>query len=301
MRSERVDEMLLARYLLGKLAEEEQVRVEDHAFADSEYQAALAAVEADLIDAYVRGQLSSDDRRAFEDRFLISPNRREKVAFARALAQVAEEAKPVRAHVLAPVSGWRSVFGAIRAWNPALQLAAGFAALLCVFGAWWLLDQNSSLRARTQVLEAERRSLDTQQQQLRRELEQQRAQAKAQRPLVSPTSLALLVLSPGISRGRNRSEQLTLTSGTQIARIDIQLEPRDEYPKFRAELRTRRGEEILTRSNLSRKPAGAGFVVSIDLPASALLETDYELTLKGIPASGAPQDIGFYYFTVRRQ
>ena len=29
MRSERVDEMLLVRYLLGELTEEEQVRVED--------------------------------------------------------------------------------------------------------------------------------------------------------------------------------------------------------------------------------------------------------------------------------
>ena len=35
MRSERVDEVLLVRYLLGNLTEEEQTRVEDRAFAES--------------------------------------------------------------------------------------------------------------------------------------------------------------------------------------------------------------------------------------------------------------------------
>ena len=46
MRSERVDEMLLVRYLLGDLTEEEQAQVEDRAFEDAEYLGALEA-EAD--------------------------------------------------------------------------------------------------------------------------------------------------------------------------------------------------------------------------------------------------------------
>ena len=58
MRTERVDELLLVKYLLGRLTEEEQVQVEDRAFADRDYMAALEAAEADLIDAYVRGELA---------------------------------------------------------------------------------------------------------------------------------------------------------------------------------------------------------------------------------------------------
>src|SRR5512142_2012774 len=88
MRTERVDEGLLQKYLLGTLSEEEQVKVEDRAFADAGYLGALEAAEADLIDAYVRGELPSRDRRRFEDRFFLSPQRRSKVEFARALARV---------------------------------------------------------------------------------------------------------------------------------------------------------------------------------------------------------------------
>src|ERR1700686_3525838 len=93
IRSERVDEILLVRYLLGNLTEEEQAQVEDRAFADTDYRDALEAVEADLIDAYVRGGLSPSERREFERRFLTSPGRRSKVEFARALARVAAESK----------------------------------------------------------------------------------------------------------------------------------------------------------------------------------------------------------------
>jgi len=91
MRSERDDEKLMVQYLLGNLSVEEQVRIEDRAFSDSNYMGALEAAEADLIDAYVRDELSQSERRRFERRFLISPQRRSKVEFARDLARIAEE------------------------------------------------------------------------------------------------------------------------------------------------------------------------------------------------------------------
>ena len=89
MERESVDETLLVRYLLGGLPEDEQVRVEERAFSDREYLGIIEAVEADLIDAYVRGELSASDRQQFERRFLASRERRTKVEFARALAEVA--------------------------------------------------------------------------------------------------------------------------------------------------------------------------------------------------------------------
>src|SRR5215467_4507664 len=96
MRTERADEVLLQNYLLGNLSEEAQVQVEDRAFADPDYLAAVEAAEADLIDAYVRGELSEPDRRQFERLFLLSSERRKKVEFAKALAQVAAEYTPAQ-------------------------------------------------------------------------------------------------------------------------------------------------------------------------------------------------------------
>jgi hypothetical protein len=85
-----------------------------------------------------------------------------------------------------------------------------------------------------------------------------------------------------------------------MARIEIQLEPRDRYPRFRAELRTRSGDEVLSRSNLVRRKSGSGFSITLDVPSSALGPGDYELALQGIAADHTSQDVGFYYFRVER-
>src|SRR3954467_11632978 len=88
MRAERSDEAVLIPYLLGQLTEAEQAKVEDRAFEDAGFLEALEAAEADLIDSYVRHELSPADRRSFESRFLNSAQRRSKVEFARALAHI---------------------------------------------------------------------------------------------------------------------------------------------------------------------------------------------------------------------
>jgi anti-sigma-K factor RskA len=132
MRSERDDEKLMVQYLLGNLSVEEQVRIEDRAFSDSDYMGALEAAEADLIDAYVRDELSQSERRGFERRFLISPQRRSKVEFARDLARIAEELKAAEAAPSERPSGWLSLVGLVRAWHPALQFAVVLVALISV-------------------------------------------------------------------------------------------------------------------------------------------------------------------------
>src|ERR1051326_4704977 len=85
------NERLIARYLLGDLPEEQQVAIEDRAFSDQEYLALVTAVENDLIDEYVRQELSATERQQFETRFLASAERRKRVQFAIALARVPEQ------------------------------------------------------------------------------------------------------------------------------------------------------------------------------------------------------------------
>jgi endonuclease YncB( thermonuclease family) len=106
---------------------------------------------------------------------------------------------------------------------------------------------------------------------------------------------------PGLSRAQTRVERLVLGPSVQIARIEIQLESRDDYPRFRAELRTKSGEEVLSQGNLAKRKSGPGFAVSIDVPASALAAGDYEMVLKGIAADRTSQDVGYYYFGVQRR
>jgi hypothetical protein len=290
MPAERVDEILLTRYLLGKLSDEEQVRVEDRAFADPQYLRVLEAAEADLIDAYVRGELSEADRRAFEGRFLTSPERRGKVEFAQALARVTDEAP----RVAPEASGWRRVREWFPAWKPVLALA-GAAAFA---GVSWLAIENAGMRSRISDLQAERQAMNFRAENLKKQLAEAQARGVQAPPAEGRTPLiASLVLMGGVSRAESRVERLVLEKGTQVAHIAIQLEARDSFSRYRAELRTRSGRDVVTLSDL-RPERGT---VSTDLPASVLTAGEYELALKGIGTDQTAQDLGYYYFRVERR
>jgi hypothetical protein len=88
MKQADLNEDLLARYLLGELTEEEQVRIEERAFGDPETLAQMLAVENDLVDEYARGELPGEARRRFEQKFLNSAERRRKIEFAGTLARL---------------------------------------------------------------------------------------------------------------------------------------------------------------------------------------------------------------------
>src|SRR5262249_7802260 len=113
MRWQRGSETLQVKYLLGNLTEEEQVQVEDRAFAGGGDVSAREPRGGALIDAEGRGELSRSDRRSFELRFLASRERRRKVEFARALATIASEAKAQES----PAAGRPFSMSAFRGWN----------------------------------------------------------------------------------------------------------------------------------------------------------------------------------------
>jgi hypothetical protein len=307
MRTRPVDDALLLKYLLGKLSEQEQVQLEDRAFTDADYLASLEGAEADLIDSYVRGELPPAERRDFERRFLASPQRRSKVEFARALTRVIAESTVNQPRVSAPASGWQALLNGLRGLNPVLQFAAAMAVLVCMAAVTWLGVQNAGMRSRMAALENQRRDLQSRERGLQRQLaaEQARDANPATPTPKQQTSegargplLAAMVFVPGLSRAGAPVQKLALDPSVQIARIEIQLEPRDDFPRFRAELR-RRNEEVLSQGNLTRRSTNSGYSVFVDVPASTLSTGQYELALKGV-AGGQTTDVGFYYFTVQK-
>jgi anti-sigma factor RsiW len=292
-----IDETLMVKYLLGNLSEDKQIEVEDRALADPEYRGALETAEADLIDAYVRGELSQTERRAFEGRFLTSPQRRNKVEFARALAAVTVETnaaeRPAAKH---------SFMALLRGWTPTMRFAAGLATLICVAGVLWLLVQNAAMRSRVAALENRSHALEGALAQEQGNSQAREAELRKKEPAgrsIAPV-IASLVLYAGVSRAETKGEELVLSAETRLTHIEIQLEPRDDYPAFRAELRTRSGAEVLSENNLSRQPGGAGYVVSFDVPASVLKSGQYELALKGIRDKTRSEDVSYSYFSVTR-
>lgn len=306
MKNGPVGETVVVRYLLGDLPEEALIQVEDRAFSDQEYLRLIEAVETDLIDAYVRNQLSADERRQFEGRFLASVERRKKLEFAQAWSRVADEAKAAPQDSRAADRqearrSWREMFAFLRGPAPAFAMAA--VAVLLVGVSVWQAAQSSKLRSRVGELEAERSTQQQREQTLKNNLDAERARVdelSSQLQHGSPAMVATLTLLPGSLRDASVRPEIRIAPSAQIARLEIQLVPKDKYPQYRAELRTQRGDEVLTRNNLHEQPGRGGRSVLLEIPASAIGSGEYELTLQGKVAPEQFEDLAYYRFSVRR-
>jgi hypothetical protein len=322
-------EKLIARYLLGELSEEQQVAIEDRAFADKDYLASITAVENDLIDEYVRRELSATERQQFEQRFLASAARRERVEFARALAQVDAEApatEKARRTVAHSAAGWRvSLEAFVRGLNPVARFAIAAAMLLLLVGGAWLLTETLRLRSQLTRLQAENQSRQDERQRLERQIELERRrseelaaslnQEKQQREqseeslrqlsepgnTTNPSSpiIASLTLLPGISRGGSDKPSLTLPENARLVRLQIGIDPEEPYKRFVVELRTVAGRRVWSKENLPAHARGGARAVTLTLPANVLKPGEYELRLSSAKEGGGTEDVGFYYFDVR--
>ena len=79
------DDERLMHYLVGSLDDGETERFDELSIADESFATRLRAVEDDLVDAYVKGELSADVRDRFESRYLSTQVGRDKIRFAQAL------------------------------------------------------------------------------------------------------------------------------------------------------------------------------------------------------------------------
>jgi hypothetical protein len=127
------DTSRISRYLLHEADEREQEEIERRYLTDPEYLALLDAVEGDLIDAYVRRELSHAQRARFEKYFLCTRARRERLQMAEALQQ---NLRPER-----------------KAWpRAALAIAASLLVILGLGAAWLFLATRNPQPATPQVI-----------------------------------------------------------------------------------------------------------------------------------------------------
>jgi len=83
------------RYLLDLSSPAEREQIESDFFNDDDAFQEMLTAEDDLIDAYARGELASDERRRFEKSFVSSLRGRDRVQFAHAFAGAVSETQPV--------------------------------------------------------------------------------------------------------------------------------------------------------------------------------------------------------------
>ncbi len=332
MSARTTDENQAVKYLLGELPEEELTQLEERFFNDPELSDLISEAEDDLIDQYVREELSVDERESFERSFLISERRQQKLEFARSLLQV-ELASRVSENAAATVDRVESppvLRGALAALKSGFYLRPGFAyalaavALIAFVGAAWLVVEMRDLRRQVAQIQAEREASELHNQKLAEEAgnqrrtadelaaEKQRLEAEIAELQRQPdaagivkaqpgvASLLALVLSPG-ARGGDATKTLSVTLAASQVRLQLELNPADRYPSYQVTLQTAAGQVVRRWTGL-KSNAGAGKrSVVVTAPAASLSTGRYELVLSGVSASDHVETLGYYYFQTRRE
>jgi hypothetical protein len=132
------DEHIIA-YLLEELPEEELERFEDECFAQESWPAEVGLVEEDLIDAYLRGELKPERHQRFEQKYLTTEARQERVLIAAALLRRIDEHQTAAAASPDKLT-WTERFRAFWSgpgWMP--RTAAALFVVGVIAGAVWLL------------------------------------------------------------------------------------------------------------------------------------------------------------------
>ena len=299
MRFDAPDEARAVRYLLGTLPEAEQILVEQEVFSSDDRYEQLLAVEDELMYAYLQDELSADDRRRFEQRFLATAEGQDRAQFAEAL---------LRGLPATQGSGWtRELARWIRlpVFHAGQVPLAAAAVLLLACG--WLAIETVALRrdnARLRVEQAaSARQIDNRlaaadaradqlaaglahEQARRAELDERAGQFR---------TVISLVLMPGLTRSAGDLHRVVIPSSADGVRIQLELGKSLSYSLYRLAIRTAEGGQVWSED---RPASPSAEFVTFEIPARLLPPNDYELTLQGVARTRRLEAPVAYYLSV---
>jgi hypothetical protein len=310
-------ENLIRRYLLGELAEADQAALEQELLIDRSKFDQVWAVENELVDSYVRGEMSRVDRERFEGHYLVSPLHRERVAIAESFLTNIDQApgETVEARKKEPVAPWLRRFP-LRSPRPVYGVVLVMALLLTFSLVWsyiervrltgqianvqkeaqteraFLKQRERELASRNQEFEKELADVSRRNEQLKAELEQLRLRRQA-----IPSTFLSFLLAPAPVRGEKALPQSTIPLSAGKAHLLMELNNND-YANYQAVLQTVEGREILRRRTGKVLFGKDRALATLPVKAGELTRGDYILILFGQTADGRSEEIDRYFFRV---
>ncbi len=316
MRNPAEEPNLLKAYLLGVLSEDIRDKVEERLMTDDGCYQEIVLAEDELIDEYLEESLTGDERARFEEHFLSTIERQQKLRFAKALHEYVREtalqAAPAEVQSrprLAPLRRFVGLFGPP---GKALVHALAAAAILAMVLVPIYSGRMTGLQAQLDAIEAQqhqtRRENDTLSTQVEasrlriQELEDAKRKVSSPEPAPTPppvpTTIALTLTSGLRTRGAGSIARLNIPSTAALVELRLDLGS-DDYPGYRAVLSTE-GEEIMTRSGLKAQSTRDSILVVWRLPPDVFVPADYEITLLGLSEGADPEAVATFVFRVSR-
>jgi hypothetical protein len=302
--SSEENESLIRDFLLGKTPEAERDRLEERLLADPAFSELVSAVEEELIDDYTAGLLFRDDRRLFEDSFLVTEERRRRVHFSAALAGVRDRPLPARAEIPA-------LDRTRRGW---MQVAAAAVAIVSLGVAVWMAETKQDALARIRAADEQIAALEQSRYALVEEYQRRLAEAEERAGTAStveretralrlsrsvtvepPRIVATLI--PGALRDPASSvPSLRIPPGTAVVELRLEL-AEDSYPGYAASVHDASGTELLRMSGLKSEAAKDRILLTLQVPAANLAPNDYSIRLWGHSQDGL-SELDRYYVRI---
>lgn len=314
---------IIEAFLFGEMTAKERSEFEDRFAADADLFEEIKAFENDLIEKYVRGWMDPDSRARFENSFLTTKKRRERIEFARNLvANLDERRESVGDDLIVNAPGF-SFWEKTRGWFLILKHGFALAAvlLISILGGWLIYrnfdnDIPESVQNRTdsseeqapsspgslpvpevtqpaKIEEPPEKNADHTQE--HDEVPVEASPTPLQTPVSKPPPNPVLALFSGTQRSEGKNQVLLLTDKAVSVKFILNLENRD-YSVYLAELTDADGKVLHRQNKLKAERSAINFIV----PAEKLKTGDYMIKLSGYNAAGETESAADFQFRVKK-
>jgi len=267
-----IDKREMQNYLLGTLAADRRIELEERILCEPQVYEELLLVEEELIDQYLAGELSSSEQKQFENYFLITAERQKNLHFRKLLkrymdsgAQLASPVTSVAAgqpfETSAPAKKSLPFYSGPLANRPAFAFSASLVALLGIILLVWFAARHPK----------------------------QHIQQIASR-------VTVVTLAPGSLRSGGTTPHVNVPPRGYDLKLELQL-PRPAFRKYRSQL-LRESETVQTSEDLEPEAKGDQNIVPLTITREVLSPGDYHVRLSGVLDSGQDEFVDNYSFRI---
>jgi hypothetical protein len=253
------ERLLIRRYLLGELDENDQEQLEKRVITNPDYKEEVLITEEELLEEFVNGTLSLRELESFTRMYSSSPAQRRKVKIAQALNRYASEQSPV-VQPMAPKRRAKSLIELFSTKNRFHQLSLAALTIILVIGGsilvYWLISHHSSADYDALL----------------------RLNQFGSELLQPDSSVVAVALPPLLFRGTGEPRNISITKQSRTVQLWLPNPSGGAY-SFRAILKRSDGSEVFTLEDLRARQIDQHSVLVLQIPAEMLTPQGYQLEI----------------------
>lgn len=272
--SPQIDREEMKNYLLGTLEADRRTALEERILVDPAVYEELLVIEEELIEQYVTGCLSNEEKHQFETHFLITAERQKRLRFGQLLKRYINSHPSLVPHQNsvtangpvreAPANNLLPIYLGPFTNRPALTLALSVA-LIISLGLLFVC-----------LLAAKRPAEGI-------------AQHISSEPL-------LVKLAPGAMRSGGTTNRIPVPPKGVDVKLELEV-TNTSFRKYKSQL-FRESESVETFESVEMESKGEQHIVPVTIRGEILSPGDYQVRLSGVLDSGVDEFIDNYSFRV---